>query len=167
MLSQSLRMTLSPKIHFVLFLLGAALLATACTTTDSGPVAITKVNPYHLTEAQLVKTEDEMIKFEHRRHIYGNVDAADLREHKGYYYTVFWNSKNKAPATVRFDYRQGATGPEIHTKEIQVSDPKRRNATRFEIVGTEYQKLGRVTQWKASIIENGTVVAEYKSFLWK
>lgn len=160
-------MTFSRETLLLTVLAGAAILMAGCTTTGSGPVTISKVNPYHLETSRIVKTDDEMITFEHRRHVYGSVDGEDFREKKGYYYTVFWNTKTKAPATVRFEYRLAATGPQIHVKEEHVSSPKGRNATRFEVIGAEYRENGRVTQWKATVVENGVVVAEYQSFLWK
>lgn len=157
-----------PRIAVVCVLAALVGALPGCTTAQpSGPVSITKVNPYHLQEMSLVETDDEMIRFAHRRHLYGVVDGSDFNEKRGNYYTVFWNSKNKAPATVRLEYRHASTGPEVHTKEIAVLSPKRRNATEFAIIGAEYLERGKVTQWKASIVENGVVVAEYKSFLWK
>lgn len=160
-------MTFLREILLLSVVAGAILQLCGCTTTNPGPVSISKVNPYHLETSRTVKTDDEMIKFERRRLSYGAVDSADFRERKGYYYTVFWNTKTKAPATVRFEYRVAATGPEIHQKEIHVSEPKGRNATRFEVIGEEYAEMGRVTQWRATVVENGVVVAEFKSFLWK
>lgn len=150
-----------------LLLLGICGFLGGCTTTGSGPVAITKVNPYHLQSGPIVKTEDAMIEFEQRRHLYGAVDAAERRELYGNYFTIFWKTETRNPVTVRFEYRQGSTGLQIHTKEVEVVSPKRQNTTKFEVRGDDYHKNGKVTQWRASIIENGVVVAEYKSYLWQ
>ena len=160
-------MIFSRKIFLLPSVVCAAFLLTGCQTTESGLVTISKVNPYHLESTSVVETDDEMIKFEQRRHVYGAVEWEEFREREGYYYTVFWNTKNKTPATVQFEYCLAATGPQVHVKEIHVSDPKRRNATRFEVIGDEYRINGRVTQWRATVVENEVVVAEYKSFLWK
>jgi hypothetical protein len=144
----------------------AFLLLTGCTTSGSGPVAITKVNPYHVQNGPFVRTEDLMLDFEQRRYLYGAVENTEKAELFGNYYTIFWKSETKAPATVRFEYRQGSTGLKIHSQELVVSEPKRSNVTKFEVIGGDYQRDGKVTQWKASIVENGSVVAEYKSYLW-
>jgi hypothetical protein len=130
-------------------------------------VAITKVNPYHLQPGPIVKTDDRMIVFEERRHLYGAVDAAERRELYGNYFTVFWKTETRAPATVRLEYRQGSTGLAIHTQEVVVDAPKRTNETKFQVIGDDYHKKGKVTQWRATVVENGTVVAEYKSYLWQ
>ena len=47
-----------------------------------------------------------------------------------------------------------------------VSEPKHSNVTKFEVTADTYLRDGKVTQWKASIVEDGVVVAEYKSYLW-
>lgn len=145
----------------------AFLLLIGCAATGSGPVTITKVNPYHLQGGPLIKTDDQMIDFEQHRHLHGAVENTERRELYGNYFTIFWKSETKAPATVRFEYRQGSTGLKVYTQEIEVSAPKRRNVTKLEVTGNDYHRDGKVTQWKASIVENGTVVAEYKSYLWQ
>ena len=85
----------------------------------------------------------------------------------GQYYSVFWKSATKQSVTVRLDYRQGITGSQVLSKELFIAKPKRSNVTKFEVTGDEYRDGGKVTQWKASVIENGSVVAQYKSYLWK
>lgn len=153
------------KSLFLLFF-GTAFALSACNTT-SGPVSIVKVNPYHLDTIAITRTDDRMIEFEDRRRLYGAVTSEDYREISGQYYSVFWKSKDRNPATVRFEFRQSGSGPKVYSKEILVSRPKRSNVTKFEVTGSEYLNTGKVTQWKASIIESGVVVAEYRSFLWK
>lgn len=158
----------SPKISFLPVAIALVTMLSGCATTPAGPVHITKVNPYHYQYGdEFVRTDDQMIRFEHRRIYHGAVDGKELEAREGNYYSVFWKSKNRAPATVRFEYRSANTGPQIHLKEIHVSAPKKSNVTKFEVIGQEYETKGKVTQWKASVIENGAVVAEFKSFLWK
>ena len=108
-----------------------------------------------------------MIDFEQHRYLHGAVEAVEIVERYGNYFTIFWKSETKAPATVRLEYRQGSTGLKVHQQEVVVAQPKRRNVTKLEVTGSDYQRDGKVTQWKASIVENGTVVAEYKSYLWQ
>ena len=146
---------------------GACCVLTSCTTPSSGPVAITKVNPYHLQTAKVIKSEDPMIKFEQKRRLYGSIEEIERKDLYGNYFTIFWKSKARSPATVRFEYRQGGTGPTIHVQEMVVDEPKHSNTTEFRIVGDDYHENGKVTQWKASVVENGSVVAEYKSYLWQ
>jgi len=150
-----------------LFLLGALGFLPACATTSSGPVVITKVNPHHLTNGLPVRTQDEMIRFEQQRLLYGAIENEERQDRFGNYFTIFWKTKTRNPATVRLEYRQGSTGFATHVQEVQVDNPKSDNTTKFEVTGDDYQKNGKVTQWKASIVENGSVVAEYQSYLWQ
>ena len=53
----------------------------------------------------------------------------------GQYYSVFWKSTTKQPATVRLDYRQGSTGSQVLSKELFIAKPKRSNVTKFEVTG--------------------------------
>ena len=147
--------------------LGIFFLLSGCVTTNSGPVAITKVNPYHYQPGPRTVTENDMIDFEQQRYEFGAVEYSESVERFGNYYTIFWKTESKEPVTVRLDYRQGSTGATVHSKEIAVSKPGRSNTTKFKIVGDEYQTKGKETQWKASIIQGGTTVAEYKSYLWQ
>lgn len=160
------RMILGSPRHFFILLLSAVMLLGGCATKEDAPVAITKVNPYHFTPGRQPRTEDPMTRFEQSRMAHGQITNAERRERLGNYYSVFWKTKTKSPATVRLEYRQGNTGPKIYSKETFVADPGRTNVTKFEVVGDEYHSLGKVTQWKVSIVEDGVVVSEYKSFLW-
>lgn len=156
---------LSKSVLAVLSL--ATLLVSGCATDPEGPVTITKVNPYHLQPGAFVESDDEMIVHEHRRLLHGAVDSSDYTERMGNYYTIFWESKNRVPATVKLEYCQATTGPKVYSKQIRVQNPKRKNVSKLNVTGVEYENLGKVTQWRASVIENGSEVAEYRSFLWR
>ena len=160
--------SVSPQPFLTILLITLiASIFSGCSTVESGSVTIDKVNPYHLQPGEIVKTEDRMLEFEHRRHLYGAIEASERRDLMGNYFTVFWKTKSKQPATVRFEYRQGKTGALVKVKDEFVSSPKRSNVTKFQITGDDYWDNGKVTQWKVSILEGGAVVAEAKSFLWK
>ncbi|HQW30438.1 MAG TPA: hypothetical protein PK529_14695 [Verrucomicrobiales bacterium] len=130
-------------------------------------MTITKVNPYHLQNEAPMATDDRMLEFEQLRYTRGAIESSEYWDKQGNYYTIFWKTESKSPVTVRFEYRQGKTGSEVHMEETLVAEPKRSNVTKFQVTGDTYHDLGKVTQWKASIVENGTVVAEYKSYLWQ
>ncbi len=129
---------------------------------------ITKVNPYHLQPGGHVPSDEGMIDFEYDRKVFGAVTAEDYYCRYGNYYTIFWKPKTVGrPATVRLQYRQATCGPKIFIKEQVINSPKRSNTTNFEVIGEEYAKHGAVTQWKASVIQDGSVIDEFKSFLWQ
>jgi len=157
-----------PAIQFLLgFGAAASVLLAGCTVPTSGSVSITKVNPYHLYDKQGGGSSDNMLAFEKDRLLYGAVEAEEVEDRFGHYFTIFWDTKTKAPATVRLEYRQAMTGGAIRYLENPVADPKGRNVTKFEVTGDDYRVNGKVTQWRVVILEGGAQVAEYKSFLWQ
>lgn len=164
---QRIRMTPGISRLFYLIALCGIFAFAGCATTGSGPVAITKVNPFHLQASSELNSGDPMLEFEHRRHLLGAIEQAEVEERYGNYFSIFWKTETKAPATVRLEFRQGKTGNEVHSLEEFVAKPGRTNVTKFQVAGPDYRDSGKVTQWKASVIENGTVVAEYKSYLWQ
>ena len=150
-----------------LVLLTGTISFTSCTTVKTGS-QITKVNPYHLQPGYRPKTEDQMIDFEYRRKTFGAVDSADFKKRYGNYFTVYWKTVDReSPVTIQLEYRQAHSGPKVFVIEEVVEAPRRSNTTNFEIIGDDYAKNGTVTQWKATILQQGAVVDEYKSFLWQ
>ncbi len=161
-----IRMKSLPWKHLLLFF--AATLLVGCSVPTSGPVTITNVDPFHLnSENTVISTADPMLDFEPRRLLHGAVTVEDYEDRYGYYYTIFWKSETGSTATLVLEYRQGSSGSQVLKKEMEVAAPKKKNTTKFQVTGDEYSNGGKVTQWKVTILEAGTKVAEYKSFLWK
>ena len=155
--------------QLLLTVTAVGILAAGCSTapTPSGPLAITKVNPYHLKPGMYVNTEDQMIRFEQRHHLHGAVTSEEYGEKFGNYYTVFWKSETPGiPVTVRFEYRQSNSGPTVHKIDANVT-AKKKNTTKFRVNGNHYTEGGPVTSWRVLILQGETVVSENKSFLWK
>lgn len=154
-----------------LTLLAAALMllgSSSCATSDRSASAVTKVKYYHLDPANRVRTYDQMISFDERYYRYGAVDNQQLLKKTGHYYSVFWRTDDRdADIKLRLDYRHQATGPKEYSFEVEVDEVRKRNVTKFAVIGDEYQKLGAVTAWKVSLIINGEVAGEDKSFLWE
>lgn len=152
------------------FLAAALMLlgGTSCATSDRSPSAVTKVKYYHLNPHTRVRTLDRMISFDERYYRYGAVNNEQLLEKTGHYYSVFWRTDDRtADVKLRLDYRHQATGPKEYSFEVAVDEVRRRNVTKFAVIGDEYQKLGTVTAWKVSLIINGELVGENQSFLWE
>ena len=109
-----------------------------------------------------------MISFNERYYRHGAVDNTQLLEKTGHYYSVFWKTKDRsADVKIRLDYRHRDSGPKVYSSEVNIDKIRRRNVTKFEVTGEEYQTLGPVTAWKISLIINGEVSGETESFLWK
>ncbi len=145
-----------------------SLVSCASKSGTGGVASITKVNPYHLQPGKRIETEDRMIAFEQRHYYHGAITAEDFQEKFGHYFTIFWENDAKGTDyTVKLEYTQANTGPEVHVKEVQVPGAKSRNTTKIEVVGEEYRTNGPVTSFKVSLLSGGETVAESRSFLWK
>ena len=152
----------------VFALLLAALALGACSSSVEGPGGkITKVKYYHLQPAVPAITQVQAVNFEREHYLYGAVTAEEIRNRFGHYYTIFWKLDDRTgPVTVRFDYRMANSGLKAFSKEIVVDDIRRSNITKFEVNGEEYQKNGRVTMWKVSVLRGKEELVSQQSFLW-
>ncbi len=109
---------------------------------------------------------NEMINFNRQRMNYKAILASDRIARYGYYYTFFWRTKRPANLTIRFEYRQENLGPHVLAQEHAYDGAKGTVKSEFQVIGDDYQTDGRVTSWRALLIENGKIVALNQSFLW-
>ena len=109
---------------------------------------------------------NDMISFERQRKGFGAVTQVDRRQRYGHYYDFFWRANRPADVKVRFEYRQQNLGAFVQAQEIEYKGVKGSQKSSFEVVGDDYEHDGRVTAWRAVVIENGKVVALNQSFLW-
>src|SRR5687768_14123968 len=109
---------------------------------------------------------DEMISFERKRVNFGAVNNYDRQQRYGHYFTFFWRAERRADVTVRLEYRQENLGPHVQAREKTYSGAKGTMKSDFAVIGDDYREDGRITAWRAVIIENGRIVALNQSFLW-
>jgi hypothetical protein len=127
-----------------------------------------KKNKIFLNDPLLAKpSQDDMINFERQRINFGAVTQYDRQQRWGYYYTFFWQAKRTADVTVRFEYRQEKLGTYVQAQERTYPAAKGTIETKFAVIGDDYMNEGKVTSWRAIIIENGRIVALNQSFLWR
>jgi hypothetical protein len=120
-----------------------------------------------LNEPQLFKpTTEDMISFERQRINFGAVTQLDRQLRYGHYYTFWWRSARKADLTLRFEYRQQRLGSYVQAKERTYPGAKGTIQSQFEVIGDDYAEEGKVTAWRAILIENGRIVGVTQSFLW-
>ena len=67
---------------------------------------------------------------------------------------------------MRFEYRQANLGSYVQARELVFPGAKGSCKAEFNIIGDDYFEDGRVTAWRALVIENGKIVALNQSFLW-
>jgi len=111
-------------------------------------------------------TIDPMISFERQRANFGAVNSYDRQERHGQYFTFFWRAKRRANVTLRLEYRQENLGAYVQAREISYNEARGTMKSEFQVVGDDYIVDGRVTAWRAVLIEKGRIVALNQSFLW-
>ncbi len=120
-----------------------------------------------LNEPELLKpTTEDMISFERQRVNFGAVTQLDRQQRYGHYYTFFWRADRKADLTLRFEYRQQRLGSYVQAKEIAYPGVKGSVQSQFQVIGDDYAEEGKVTAWRAVLVENGKIVGLTQSFLW-
>jgi len=51
--------------------------------------------------------------------------------------------------------------------EDQVSNVRKNNVSHFDVIGEQFQKDGRVSAWRVSLVRGKEVLASQESYLWK
>jgi hypothetical protein len=113
------------------------------------------------------QTTTPMIAFERQRVNFGAVTQYDRQQRYGQYYTFFWRANRPTDLTVRFEYRQERLGAYVQAQERHYKNAKGTYISDFSVIGDDYNEDGRVTSWRAILIENGKIVALNQSFLWR
>ena len=107
-----------------------------------------------------------MIQFERNRINFGAVTNYDRIQRYGHYFTFFWRAERPADLTVRLEYRQERLGSHVQAQEIHYKNVRGSQKTDFTVIGDDYNEDGKVTAWRALLIENGKIVGLNQSFLW-
>ena len=110
---------------------------------------------------------DPAVGFESSYRLYGAVTELDKRRRWGHYYDFFWRAKRAAAITVRLEYQQETLRSFTQAREVSYLSAKGSHKTSFAIIGDDFFNDGRVLSWRCLLIENGRVVAEDRSFLWR
>ena len=113
-----------------------------------------------------VSGNSAMLQFERERVNYKAVTAADRQLLVGEYFTFFWRTSRQADITVRLEYRQENLGSFVQAREVALKNVLGSESTEFKIIGDDYLDDGRVTAWRALLIENGRIVGLTQSYLW-
>ena len=112
-------------------------------------------------------TQSEPVLLERERMAWGAVDAYQLEQRYGNYYTFFWRTSQRADVTVRLEYRQSALGNYVMAMERYYPEAKGSYRSEFNTAGDEYLEFGRVTSWRVVLIVDGRIVALRQSFMWR
>ena len=110
---------------------------------------------------------DPSIGFEGAYRLHGAVTALDQRARFGHYFDFFWRAKRPANLTVRLEYRQQNLRSFTQAREVSYENVKGNTKTAFAVIGDDFWADGRITAWRCVLIENGKIVAEDRSYLWR
>ena len=110
---------------------------------------------------------DPSIGFEGAYRLHGAVTELDKRRRFGHYFDFFWRAKRPANVTVRLEYRQQNLRSFTQAREVSYENVKGNTKTSFAVIGDDFWSDGRITAWRCLLIENGKIVAEDRSYLWR
>ena len=110
---------------------------------------------------------DPSIGFEGAYRLHGAVTELDKRRRFGHYFDFFWRAKRTADVTVRLEYRQTSLKSFTQAREVSYENVRGNTKTSFAVIGDDFWSDGRITAWRCLLIENGKIVAEDRSYLWR
>ncbi len=114
-----------------------------------------------------MQTRELMIYMERHRRTFGAIDQNEINAKTGEFFTFFWRAKRQADLTLRFEYRQSNLKNLVQAREINYPTARGSHESEFDIVGNDYSEDGRVTSWRALLIENHVIVALLQSRAWR
>ncbi|PTX99658.1 hypothetical protein DB346_17690 [Verrucomicrobia bacterium LW23] len=111
--------------------------------------------------------KSESMNFERQYWNFGAVTGEQQDQRNGNIFVFSWSNKGeRADFTCRFEYRQVKSKAQVRTITIDQPDVQGTTRSIFAVVGATYRTYGPVTSYRLSIIRNGVVVGEQKSFVW-
>jgi hypothetical protein len=111
--------------------------------------------------------QEASITFERQYRLFGAVTKLDQHQRFGDYLDFFWRARRPGDVTVRLEYRQEKLHAHVQAQEISYANVRGSRKTEFKVIGDDYFDNGRIIAWRCLLIEQGRVVAEGRSFLWR
>lgn len=115
----------------------------------------------------LPPVDNASMVFEPKYWDHGAITAKEIQDRKGNIFVINWQNDGKpADFTVRLDYRQANSREKVMTKTQEYKDFDGFEKTVLKVVGDDYLRGGVVNSWRISIVREGKIVAQEKSFIW-
>ena len=112
-------------------------------------------------------TGNPMLDYEPKYWDHGAILSKDIQDRQGNYFVINWNNDGSpGDFTVRLDYRQANTRERVMTKTEEYKGFGGYEKTVIKVVGDDYLRGGVVNSWRISIVRDGKIVAQEKSFIW-
>jgi len=129
-------------------------------------VSLNKIYTYR-NDRQVKPTGNPMLDFEKKYWDHGAILQKDIEGRQGNIFVINWqNDGGPADFTVRLDYRQANTRERVMTKTEEYKSFGGYEKTVIKVVGDDYLRGGVVNSWRISIVRDGKIVAQEKSFIW-
>ena len=111
--------------------------------------------------------DNQMMLYEPKYWDHGAILAKDRLDRQGNIFVINWqNDGEPSDFTVRLDYRQAMTRERVMTKTQEYKNFDGYEKTVLKVTGDEYLRGGVVHSWRISIVRDGKIVAQKKSFIW-
>lgn len=111
--------------------------------------------------------KDPAVNFESSYRLWGAVTELDKRARYGHYFDFWWRAKRDAAVTVRLEYRQEALRAFTQAREVDYPHARGNHHTSFAVIGDDFLNDGHILAWRCVLIEQGHIVAETRSYLWR
>ena len=111
--------------------------------------------------------DNQMMLYEPKYWDHGAILAKDRLDRQGNIFVINWqNDGEPSDFTVRLDYRQAMTRERVMAKTQEYKNFDGYEKTVIKVTGDKYLRGGVVHSWRISIVRNGKIVAQKKSFIW-
>ena len=129
-------------------------------------VSLNKIYTFR-NDGRLKPTGNPMLDYEKKYWDYGAILQKDMQAKQGNLFVINWqNDGSPGDFTVRLDYRQANTRERVMTKTQEYKNFGGYEKTVIQVVGDDYLRGGVVNSWRISIVRDGKIVAQEKSFIW-
>lgn len=129
-------------------------------------VSLNKIYTF-LNDARQKLTSNPMLDYEKKYWDHGAILSEDRQGRQGNIFVINWqNDGSPGDFTIRLDYRQANTRERVMTKTQEYKNFGGYEKTVIQVVGDDYLRGGVVNSWRISIVRDGKIVAQEKSFIW-
>lgn len=107
------------------------------------------------------------LAYEFKYFNHGAITSTQQRSRLGQYFVVTWsNAGAAADYVLRLDYRQAASRDQVRTLEIPYKKARGTFKGTFSVTGDQYLEFGDIHSWRISVVRDGRIVAQERSFVW-
>jgi hypothetical protein len=129
-------------------------------------VSLNKIYTFR-NDRSLKNTGNPMLDFEKKYWDHGAILKKEIEGKQGNIFVINWqNDGTPSDFTIRLDYRQANTRERVMTKTEEYKNFDGYEKTVIKVVGDDYLRGGVVNSWRISIVRDGKIVAQEKSFIW-